>query len=296
LTLEKTSTGLFIGHAPLANGTYPYLFRVKGSTDDLLGFEADHVNKGLWMVDLANPQFLPSPPGAPNYTPAATTQKSASGITVPQVHQPVHDVSGLVTFHGVPQPCFSIEIMAGSPKTDPSYAADFAQTGQDGMFHFSAADGPLHIFAEFPFFTSADAGYPQVATTPLLGWASFVTTMADANITVDPLEVFADYSSLSPSANSTSVPLPVTFHFALLPNAKAAAVGVSGSTYPGGDPLVTFGPFGKATTFSFDGGGAYGPVKPGTPYYWAVWQRLNPMHDGGTGWAQQSLMLPITFQ
>jgi hypothetical protein len=199
-----------------------------------------------------------------------------------------------VTFNGVPQPCYTVEVRAGAPRAFYSWAANFAETGPDGTFHISAADGPAHITAQFPFY-DGDAGYPQVSKTPVVGFAQTGATVAGADTPVDPLEVFVDYAPLSPPANSTSVPLPVTFRFAVPPNVKSAAVGVNSYTIAGGDPLVVYGPYGTANTFSFDGGGAHGPITPAKQYYWAVWENIRPTHDGGTGWNTQTLSLPITF-
>jgi hypothetical protein len=299
-TLQATSTGLFVGHAQIANGTYPYLFRVKGSTDDLIAYDIpdQHTNRGLWMEDLQNSHFVQSPPGSPFYssTPLGGMQKFVSSLTVPQVADAVHDLHGVVTFNGVPQPCYTIEVRAGGPRAFYSLAANFAETGPDGTFHFAAADGPAYVTAQFPFYFDGDGGYPQVSNTPVVGFAQTGAKVAGADTAIDPLDVFVDYAPLSPPPNSTSVPLPVTFNFALPPNVKSAAVGVNSYTFPGGDPLVKYGPYGTATSFTFDGGGNYGPVTAGKQYYWAVWENIHATHDGGTGWNTQTLSLPITFQ
>jgi hypothetical protein len=295
LSLMNDGTGTFTGTANVPNGNYPYMFRVKGSTDAIMAYDVavKDLNKGQWMTDITNPSSVPAPIGAPVYIAGAAMQKVVSSVTVPQVAAPVHEIKGVLTFRGVPQPCYTVQVRTGAPRAYYSSASNFSETGADGTFHFFAADGAAFITVQYPFFGGP---YPDLSTTPVIGWGQTGATIAGADLTLDPLDIFVDYSAFSPPTHSMSVALPVTFTYSLLPNAKNAALGVNIASDPGGDPLVKYGPYSTATSFTFDGAGTYGPVTAGKQYYWSLWQNLKPAQAGGTTWSEQSLNLPITFQ
>src|SRR5438067_4052514 len=58
VSLVDDGTGTFTGSAALADGSYPYMFRVHGAADHL-------VRDGMYFNDQTNPSFVPSPPQAP---------------------------------------------------------------------------------------------------------------------------------------------------------------------------------------------------------------------------------------
>ena len=71
LSLADDGSGTFTGSAALADGSYPYMFRVHGAADHL-------VRDGMYFNDQTNPSFVPSPPQAP-------VMRSVSQLVVPRL-------------------------------------------------------------------------------------------------------------------------------------------------------------------------------------------------------------------
>ena len=285
LTLTNDGSGTFTGTKALANGTYNYYFRTQGSADNL-------VSNGHYFLDQENPGFAPHPAGAP-------LMRSVSTVTVPQAATPLYHLKGVVLFNGHPQPCYSIDLEAGELRSgnmvlSEHTTANFAESAADGTFDFTVAAGELGVTVRYPFLLSgASAAYPDPAVTPSVGVARTTVTLA-ASLTLDPVEVsYPDYSAMSPTGGTAS--LPVTFHFTLIPGSAAGTPAVISTSIAGNDPAWWL-PFGTATTVTWDGGfsGASGAVVLGTKYWWGAWQQRTPV-AGGTQWTEESLLFPITF-
>jgi hypothetical protein len=291
LSLKDDGSGTFTGTTSLANGTYPYMFRTGGSADNL-------VTTTHYFLDQYNPAFVPPPAGAP-------LQRTVSSVTVPQpAPAPVAHVKGTVLFNGQPQSCYSVdieagELVSGGKVISEHTTANYMESGADGAFDFPVAStGPYGIIVRFPFLLSgADAGYPVASMTPSVGYARTNVTLTGADGVLDPLDIAypaADYAALSPTGGTAT--LPVTFTFTVVPGAAAASVAVIGTDIPGNDPAY-WSSYGTTTSLQWNGmlGGTQGTVKLGTTYYWGTWQRRDSAVDGGTTWAEESLLFPITF-
>lgn len=290
LALTNDGTGTFTGESAIANGTYPYVFRVHGSKDGL-------VKDGQYLLDQENPQFVPPPAGAP-------IQRSVSALTVPQTATPIFHVRGRVVFAGAPQACYSVDLEAGEllkpggGVLSEHTTANFLESAADGSFDFPVAAGPFGIVVRFPFKLAApDGGYPDPLGTPSVGMTRGNLQVTSGDVTLDPADIAypeTDYAKMSPTASDASV--PVTFTFSLTPGSTSAQASVIGTNVAGNDPLYASG-FTTTTSVTWDGGfnGAGGGVQPGTTYYWGAWQRSAPRADGGTVWSAESLLFPITF-
>jgi hypothetical protein len=289
VTLTDDGSGTFVGQAALADGSYPYMFKVHGGADNL-------VRDGQYLLDQLNPAFEPTVPGQP-------VQRSVSVVTVPQpASPPVSHVRGTLLLAGQRLPCYSVALEAGeliqnNKVLSEHYTANFVESGPDGSFDFPVVDGPYGVIVRYPFLLSAaDAGYPDPTQTPSAGYARTGLGISGADVTLDPIDLaYPDYAQMAPT-NGTGT-LPVTFQYTLVPGAAAAAVAVIGTHIAGNDPAY-WGPFSTNTSTTFDGtlGGNLGPVKKGTTYYWGTWQRFSPQTDGGTTWVEESLLFPIVFQ
>ncbi len=289
VSLTGDGTGTFTATAALANGTYPYMYRVHGSADGL-------VKDGQYLLDQENPQFVPPPAQAP-------LKRSVSSVTVPQVAAPIFHVRGKVAFAGAAQPCFAVDLeagellKAGGGVLSEHTTANFAESAADGTFDFPVAPGPFQVIVRYPFKLDADAGYPDPTTTPSVGIARTGLTVAAADVALDPADVAypaADYAKMAPTGGTAT--LPVTFTYSIVPGSTAASVAVIGTTVAGNDPLY-WGPFTATTSATWDGafGGNAGNAKLGTTYYWGAWQKSAPAANG-TVWTTESLLFPITFQ
>jgi hypothetical protein len=283
-TLTNDGTGTFTGTAALADGSYPYLYRVHGSADGL-------VHDGTWLRDPENPQFELPPNGAP--------PRSISVITVPQVAVQTHQVHGLVTYAGAPQSCYSVDLEVGELLKDGGAVLSehgtgaYTETAADGSFVFTVADGPIGLIVRYPFGLSSS--YPDPTKTPSLGITRMGSEVAGADLTLPPAEIaypLADYAAMSPAPGAMAT-LPVTFKFTIVPGAAMAQASIASTNIAGNDPAWASG-FGTMTSVSWNGmfGGMLGSAKPGTTYYWGAWQEA--MQKGG--WVGQSLLFPIQFQ
>jgi hypothetical protein len=290
LTLTNDGTGTFTGSTPLANGSYPYVFRTNGSADSL-------VSNGHYFLDQENPQFEPAPAGAPD-------QRSVSVITVPQLAPTLVHLKGSVVFEGLPQSCFSVDLEAGE-MVDGGHVisehdtANFAESLADGTFDFPvAAQAPYMVVIRFPFLLAGtDAGYPKASTTPSVGTARTTLTVGAADWTLNPTDIsypLDDYAALTPQGGTAT--LPVTFTLSVVPGSFGAQVSVTSTDIAGNDPSYSSG-FSTATEVTWDGGfnGGNGGVKAGTTYYWGAWQMRPSTVDGGVTWTSESLLFPITF-
>jgi len=282
LSLADDGSGTFTGSASLADGTYPYMFRVHGGADNL-------VRDGQYLNDQANTAFAASPADAP-------VQRSISQLVVPQPAPALHHVTGVVTYGGVVQPCFSVDLEVGELVDSHNrviaehYTANYAETAADGTFDFPVADGQVGVIVRFPFkLAGATAPYPDPLATPSIGYARQGFKIAGADHAVEPLDVtFAadEYAAMQPSSGSAV--LPVTFAFPLVPTASSVSVAVIGTNIAGNDPLF-WSKFGTATSLAWDGtfgNGAHAIT--GTTYYWGTWQKTST-------WSTESLLFPIAF-
>jgi hypothetical protein len=279
-TLTNDGTGTFKATAALPNGSYPYLFRTYGNADGL-------ARPSVFLIDQLNPAFVPSTTGSP-------TGRSVSQITVPQTPAPLYHVKGVVTWAGLPQPCFAIDLQLGELRTKTGLAisehgtAMFTETGPDGSYDFLVAAGPFGIDITYPF--GLVTGYPNPTTTPSVGITRTAGTVTTADVTLDPADISypeANYAALTPMA--PMVTLPVTFTLDLIPGSSSMTAAVSITIVAGNDPTF-WGKFNADTSIPFDGTG----ITKGKTYWWGAWQRR--IGSTGTTWTMESLMFPIVFQ
>ena len=296
VTLTNDGAGTFTGAASLASGSYAYVFRVSGSTDNLF-------HDPTYLLDQEATEFTPAPPQSP-------IGRSLPVVTVPQSTTPptLHHLRGKVVYDGQPQPCFSVAIDVGEMYKDggggvlsEQSTANFAESDPDGTFDFPIASGPVTAIVRYPFLLSgADAGYPAVPSqVAAIGFARTGTNLASGDVSLDPVEVSypaADYGKLSPTPTGGTVPLPVTFDYSIVPGSSAANVAVIATNIAGNDPAY-WSAYGTATSQVFDGGlgGTLGPVVPGQKYWWGTWQK-RAESDAATTWSEESLLFPIVFQ
>jgi hypothetical protein len=171
--------------------------------------------------------------------------------------------------------------------------ANYAESAADGTFDFTVAAGEQMIVLRYPFLLSGpNAPYPDPMSTPSIGYARTGYVLS-GDTTLDPVEVsYPDYAAMSPTTATAS--LPVTFQFTLIPGSSGATPAVIKTNIPGNDPAWWL-PYTTTTSITWDGGlsGNGGQVVPGTQYYWGAWQKRGA--DGGTSWAEESLLFPISF-
>ncbi len=289
MTLANDGTGTFTGTTSLVDGSYPYLFRVTGSADNL-------VRSGTVLLDQEATVFTPGIPQAP-------IQRSLPVVTVPQstTLPTLHHLRGKVVYNGEPQPCFSVSVDVGELYKDAGgvlseqSTANYTESAADGTFDFPIASAHVMAVVHYPFLLAgADAGYPanpsQIAA---IGYARTGANLANGDITLDPVEVSypaADYGKMAPT-NGTAT-LPVTFTYSIVPESTAASVAVISTNIAGNDPAY-WSPFGTATSLVWDGGFGMGSATLGTQYWWGTWQ-TRAVSDGGT-WSEESLLFPITL-
>jgi hypothetical protein len=292
VTLKGDGTGTFTGATSLANGSYPYLFKVTGASDGLF-------KNATWFLDQESSQFMPPPTGSP-------LQRSVPVVTVPQGAPPaLHHLRGKVVYGGAPQPCFPLQIDVGELYKDGGSLvlseqgpANMAESAADGTFDFPVASAEVMTIVRYPFFLSGlDAGYPDPMTTPSIGYARVSTAaLGGSDVTLDPAEVsypHGDYAAMAPANGNAT--LPTTFTYSVLPQSSSASFAVIGTNIAGNDPLY-WSAYGS-TSMTWDGGlnGTQGSVKLGTQYWWGTWQKRSVV-DAGTSWSEESLLFPITFQ
>jgi hypothetical protein len=293
VSLTNDGTGSFTATASLASGSYPYVFRVSGSADNLF-------HSPTFLLDQEATQFTPAPPMSP-------IGRSLPVVTVPQSTTPpaLHHLRGKVVYNGEPQPCFSVAVDVGEMYKDgggvlsEQSTANYMESGPDGAFDFPIASGPVMAVVRYPFLlTSADAGYPTMPSQiAAMGYARTGSNLAAGDVVLDPVEVSypaADYGKMSPTSGTPS--LPTTFTYSVVPGSTSASVAVIGTNIAGNDPSF-WSPFGSATSLTWDGGfgGTQGSAIPGKQYWWGTWQK-RLLSDGGTVWSEESLLFPITFQ
>ncbi|HTR49429.1 MAG TPA: hypothetical protein VMJ10_01905 [Kofleriaceae bacterium] len=281
VTLTDDGSGTFTGGAALANGNYPYMFRVHGTADNL-------VRDGQYLNDQTNGSFVPPPAGAP-------VQRSVSQLVVPQPPPALHHLTGVVKYGDVAQPCFSVdlevgELRDGSMVVSEHYTANFAESAADGSFDFPIADGEVMAVVRYPFdLAGKQAPYPDPASTPALGYARTTQQIAGADLALPALDVTyaeSDYSAMSPTGGTGS--LPQTFTLTVLPTAQTATIAVIATNIAGNDPAYESKPS-TMTSVSWDGTFGNGKqAQAGTTYYWGTWQQ-------GATWNAESLLYPITF-
>jgi hypothetical protein len=284
-TLTKDASGTFTGAAALADGTYPYVFRVHGSADGL-------VRDGTYLRDPENPSFQPTVTGAP--------PRSLSVITVPQAAAQTHQVRGVLSYAGSPQSCYSVDLEVGELHADGGSmvlsehgTAAYTETETDGSYAFTVADGPIGVIIRYPFGLSST--YPDPTTTPSLGITRTNAEVMGSDLTLPSVDVaypLADYAAMSPTPNSMAT-LPVTFKLTVIPGSTLAQISVTSTNIAGNDPAYASG-FTANTSVMWNGtfGGMGGNAKPGTTYYWGTWQEASAKG----GWVGESLLFPIQFK
>ena len=286
LSLTNDGSGTFVASVTLADGTYPYMFRVHGADDHL-------VRDGMFFDDQENAAFAHAPA-------ASQVQRSVSVLTVPQVASPLHHVRGTVTYAGAPQPCFAVSVEVGELRApnhtvlSEHYTGNVIQLGPDGTYDFPVADGPVGVIVRYPFLLAGPAApYPDPTVTPSIGYARTSATVSGADLVLDPAEVAypaADYAAMSPTHGTGT--LPQAFAYTMVAGAQAASLAVIGTNIAGNDPAY-WSAFGTATALSWDGTFGNGTkAVVGTKYWWGTWQRRV---GATTTWAEESLLFPITF-
>ena len=282
VTLADAGDGTFRATVPLADGSYPYLFKVQGSADGV-------IKNFQYALDQNNAAFVPDPTGSP-------IMRSASQLTVPQIASPIRHVHGTVVDNGVPQPCFVVMLDVGE-LTKPGgaalsehYTANFVESASDGTFDFPVADGPAIVNVKYPF--GLTTTYPDPMMTPSIGMARTSFPVAGADVTLDPTEIGYDhtsYTALSPTGNAS---LPVTFTWDTVAGASASAFAVISTNIAGNDPAY-LSAYGTATSMAWNGAFGNGvQAVLGTTYYWGSWQKRA---GATTTWTSESLLFPITF-
>jgi hypothetical protein len=288
VSLTNDGSGTYTGTATVANGSYPYVFRVHGTYDNL-------VRDGQYLLDQANPSYVPAPALAPGG--GGTIPRAVSQVTVPQSTTiAVHHFTGHVMYGAIAQPCFPInlevgELRNGSKVVAEHNTANYVESGTDGSFDFDVADGEVIAIVRYPFFLSGlQAPYPDPTNTPSLGYARTTQQIAGADLALDTLDITyseTDYSAMSPTSGTGS--LPVTFTLSVLPTAQTATIAVITTNVAGNDPAYESTP---STNTSVPWTGSLGGNKQavtGTTYYWGTWQQ-------GATWNAESLLFPITLQ
>jgi hypothetical protein len=279
-TLVDDGTGTFTGTATVAaGGPYPYAFRIHGGDDNLL-------HDGSYLIDEEASQFEQAPSGAP-----IDTKRAISTMSMPQAAPVLHHVTGTVVYAGMPQSCFVVvvdvgEIVSGSTVIAEHYAANYAEVGADGTFDFPVADGQVQAVVRYPF--ALATAYPDLSTTPSIGFARTTVNVAGTDLPLDPTDVSyseADYAAMSPTSGTGVLPQP--FAWTLVAGAQTSAMAVIDTNIAGNDAAYETA-FGSATTLTWDGSLGKTQVVAGTQYYWGAWQRR-------TQWTEESLLFPITF-
>jgi hypothetical protein len=287
LSLTDDGTGTFVGKAPLADGSYPFVFRVHGGADNV-------AKNGTHLVDQSSSHFAPPPKGAPS-------ARSVSLMTVPQVAEPSIHVTGTVLFDGHPQPCFAVDLEAGELRQGSKVLAEhdtanYVETRSDGTFDFLVAKGaPYGVIVRYPFaLRGLDAGYPQPSMSPVIGIAR-TNLEPSADIVLPSLDVqYPDYALMDPKPGSVAT-LPVTFLFSVIAGSSGAQISVIANDIAGNDPLYSSG-YGNETSVVWNGmfSGAAGNAKPGQQYFWGTWQILGDAASS-IKWNAESLLFPIQF-
>lgn len=283
LSLTNDGSGMFSATTKLADGSYPYVFRVHGTVDGL-------VKDGTYLRDPENAAFQPTVTGAP--------PRSLSVVTIPQTASPTHHLKGTVTYGGAAQPCYSVDLEVGELRNGSMVVSEhgtgaFTETAADGTFDFTVADGELGVEVRYPF--GLTGTYPDPLSTPSLGMSRTGTVLMGSDQSLPSLDIaypLADYAKMAPAPGAMTT-LPVTFQFSIIPGSTLAQVSVTSTNIAGNDPAFASG-FATSTSVMWDGtfGGKGGVAKTGTTYYWGTWQEASAK----TGWTGESLLFPIVFQ
>src|ERR1700733_6146142 len=246
-SLTDQGDGTWSVTVPLTGGPYPYIFHVLGSTDSVIP------KVGEDFDDQTNPSFLPPPAASPS-------ARSVSQLTLPQVAAPIYHLRGSVTLSGEAQPCFVAEIDVGEllkPGGDLVLSehgtGNFVEIGADGTFDVPITDGPVLVNIKYPF--GLTTSYPDPMTTPSLGVTRTTTTIADADLTLDPADFTyptTAYAAMSPAAGTSQSP-PIAFAWSLVDGASGSYMSITATNIAGNDPAYTSGTFGAATTQTWDG-------------------------------------------
>jgi hypothetical protein len=296
LTLTNDGTGTFTGSAAIADGSYPYMFRVQGGADG-------YVLKNQYLLDQNNASFVNTPPGSPNYSATSTVPRACSVVTVPQVAAGTsYKLQGQVVYGGKPQSCYTVklevgELVVGNVAKREHNTANITETGADGSFEFDVAGGLTDVSVTFPFgLVETDGGYPDPQTYRSAAFASPAMLTVAADTTIDPVDVaYRDYDLMMPVGEAGT--LPVTFTYTVIAGAYTAGFAADKTNIAGNDPGF-LSPLSAMTTYTWDGafGGSTGMAMPGTVYYWGTFQKQGLASDAGSAWTVESMLLPITFQ
>jgi hypothetical protein len=291
VTLTNDGSGAFTGSGSIADGSYPYVFRVTGGADDLVPLP-------VYFNDQENPDFEPAPAASP-------FRRSVSILKVPQTAAPLVHIKGTVVYQGIPAGCYPIEFRSGRLVVDhkdesEQGTSNFAESATDGTFDFpvAASAPPYEVLIRFPFHLSgAHASYPDPSITPSVGVARSAVVVGNADTLLGLVDIsypVSDYAAMSPTSGSAT--LPVKFAFTVIAGASGARVAVIGSNDPGDDAAYASG-YSTSTSATWDGGfnGEKGGAEPGKTYYWGTWQQRAPLGDAGLTWNEESLLFPITI-
>jgi hypothetical protein len=281
-SLTEQGNGTWSATVPLANGSYPYIFQVKGGADGVIGAT------GTYAIDQLNPSFVPQPAKSPY-------PRSNSQLTVPQVAATIYHLTGAVQLNAEAQPCFIAvidvgELLNGDMVLSEHGTANYVEVGADGTFDVPMANGPAELNIKYPFGLSTT--YPNPMTTPATGNVRAEATIAGADMalaTTDVTYATSAYAAMTPPPSSTEAE-PVAFSWTLISGAASSYMSITATDIAGNDPAYTSGSGGSATTNSWDGKMNNGDMAvSGTTYYWATWQKKGI-------WNSESLEFAITYQ
>jgi hypothetical protein len=292
VSLSADDAGTWVGTAQLADGTYPYLFFVRGDAQGV-------ATTKRYAVDPANPAVAVCPMGSPTYG----DNNPCAQLTVPQpATATLHAISGKVLVDGVGTDAgYLVELERMEPMMH-HYFADRTTTDATGGYTLHAADGNWRLLILYP----SSQTKTDLQRNPLMLKAQkrmigdhFQLT---GDVALTPAELaFHGYDAMAPIDGGTFT-LPTPFTVVRAPWASGTRLALYGGADGGavniGDPWYASGYFDGGTT-PFDGGFTTAAkqedwASSGKRYFWGAWQ-LSP-DDGGVNWTAESMVFPVHFQ
>ncbi|MFO0591532.1 MAG: carboxypeptidase-like regulatory domain-containing protein, partial [Polyangiaceae bacterium] len=264
LKLTDDGTGTWTGKTTLLEGSYLYLFRVKGDSEGPDSFVR-------YALDTAQSVKEPCPPESPTYSDTSKNPCSTLKVPQPAAADRSH-ITGKVLYGGAPAAGYLVVIDSDESQLGP-YFTNRMTTGPDGSYDLDAPVGVYRIQVQHPTYltmTDADRDPLTLKAFRRAISSSFYLPMDTALYDIDM--DYEDYDKLSPVMTST---LPTTFEVTLLPGADAVRVAVYGFTGGTGTNVGNqwwLSDYGTATSVPWDGtfnamSASEANVVPGEQYY-----------------------------
>jgi hypothetical protein len=280
------SSGTWTGSAPLADGTYSYLFHVVG--DDAVGSDASSYER--YVFDPASTGYAACPAESPT---SGNDANPCGQLTVPVVAPALQHVTGRAVVDGSAVANFLV-VVERQEADSHHFFVNRSTTGADGSYDFAVASGGSYrIQVMHPdYLAKQDADLDPVAIGTLRRTIAARFPVTAAVAVSDAEMAFHDYALFAPSPSAT---LPTTFTFT---SGVKSSLEVYGSNAEIGDPwfdaMAT-----KTGHATFDG--AFNTPKAKQPnadmdkrYWWGV-EQTALADDHGIVWTAQSLAFPITW-